>query len=178
MSAEPEKKTEAPPTAEVKPAKFSFADPKLAEKAIEGAEKKVSTSELLVRIYEVEVYIGKQMHDMNELLATVLANMGKLQAPVVNTVNNAPAPAQPAPVATPTDAKMAKIAASLAEFKNDKNEPSLTINGDENNMFYIIRTTGFLGTDIFAKVARKIKTEFGGEYVSQGKASHFRISKA
>lgn len=139
----------------------SFAKP-------ETASQKENHSELLTRIYEVETYIAKLLKDNNELLATVLANQGKLtpvaQVPV-------------APVQS-TDAKLDKIVAALAEYKNEKNGPALTVNATENNMFYIIKTTGFLGSDVFASVARKIKNDFGGEYVSQGKASHFRISKA
>jgi hypothetical protein len=134
------------------------------------ASKELTLPEMLTRIYEVEVFIGKTLKDTNELLATVLANQGKLQ---VAPVQAAPTPA---PVAS-NDPKLAKISAALADFKDAEQKPVLTINANENTMFYIIKTTGFLGTDVFAKIARLIKTDFGGEYVSQGKASHFRISK-
>lgn len=150
------------------PVKTSFVKPE----AQVVPTKELTHSELLTRIYEVEVYIGKTLKDTNELLATVLANQGKLQVQALVV-----SPTIPAPVA-PTDPKMAKIITALAEFKNDKQGPALTVNDTENNMFYIVKTTGFLGSDVFAKVARLIKSEFNGEYVSQGKASHFRISKA
>lgn len=139
------------------------------------APKELTQSELLTRIYEVEVFIGKTLKDTNELLATVLANMGKLQVPSIQAPVLAPT-TMTAPI--PTDPKLAKITTALIEFKDAEQKPVLTINATENNMFYIIKTTGFLGTDVFAKIARLIKTDFGGEYVSQGKASHFRISKA
>jgi hypothetical protein len=134
--------------------------------------KELTQSELLTRIYEVEVFIGKTLKDTNELLATMLANQGKLQMSAPIPVSTAPVPA------VSNDPKLAKIVAALADFKDDKQSPLLNINANENNMFYIVKTTGFLGSDVFAKIARLIKTDFGGEYVSQGKASHFRISKA
>lgn len=43
-------------------------------------------------------------------------------------------------------------------------------------MFVLVRPKGFLGGDKFAKVG-DVSKKLGGEYVSQGKASHFRIPK-
>ena len=138
--------------------------------------KQLTIPEQLSRIYEVSCFIGKTLKDTNELLTSMLANLSKMQIQVPHAYS--PTQSTPSAPVIPKDSKLAKIVDTLAEFKNNENAPALIVNDVENNMFYIVKTTGFLGTELFAKIARLIKTEFNGEYVSQGKASHFRISKA
>jgi hypothetical protein len=41
----------------------------------------------------------------------------------------------------------------------------------------LVKPLGFLGGGNFRKVANIVKGELGGEYVSAGKDSHFRIPK-
>lgn len=45
---------------------------------------------------------------------------------------------------------------------------------EQKGDFYIIKTRQFLGPETFAKIAGFIRT-LGGEYVSAGKDSHFRL---
>ena len=166
MSAESEK-TPAPP--EVKTSFVKETPPEVP------ADKKLTIPELLVKVYETELYLGKLAKDANGLLTEIRDLMAKQKSIPVG----APAPAPVAQASAPvTDPKLAKILAALLEFKNEKQEPALKVDAEENNMFYIVKTTGFLGTELFAKIAQKIKNDFQGEYVSQGRASHFRISKA
>jgi len=49
-----------------------------------------------------------------------------------------------------------------------------TLTFEEKEEYFIIRPKGYLGSENFAKVLDTIKS-FGGEYISAGKASHFRI---
>jgi len=51
-----------------------------------------------------------------------------------------------------------------------------TLTFEEKEEYFIIRPKGYLGSENFAKVLDTIKS-FGGEYISQGKNSHFRILK-
>ena len=51
----------------------------------------------------------------------------------------------------------------------------LTFDDAESHIW--IKPQGWLGKKDFAKVADIVKKEFGGEYVSAGKDSHFRINK-
>ncbi len=51
-----------------------------------------------------------------------------------------------------------------------------TITIEENKEFFVIKPKGYLGTENFAKILNAIRG-FGGEYVSAGKNSHFRIKK-
>lgn len=47
---------------------------------------------------------------------------------------------------------------------------------EQNQNYYIIKPRQFLGSENFAKVLDTVK-EYGGEYVSKGKESHFRVLK-
>ena len=145
-------------------------------------EKKLGTSELLERIYEVEVYIGKTLKDQTEILAQIRDELVKNTKQVV--VKNAtitpvevPAATPLPPAQTPTssapDAKLAKILATFPE----EILSLININSEDNNMFFIIKPKQFLGSENFAKIASAVRG-LGGEYVSQGRESHFRISKA
>ena len=47
---------------------------------------------------------------------------------------------------------------------------------EETGKFVVVKPRRFLGSDNFSKVASVIR-ELGGEYVSAGKNSHFKVSK-
>jgi len=42
---------------------------------------------------------------------------------------------------------------------------------------FIVKPVKFLGSENFAKIANIVRVDLGGEYVSAGKESHFRIPK-
>ncbi len=48
---------------------------------------------------------------------------------------------------------------------------------EETDDYIIIRPRQYLGSDNFAKIATIIRDQFGGEYISAGKDSHFKISR-
>jgi len=43
--------------------------------------------------------------------------------------------------------------------------------------YIVIKPKQYLGPENFARIASIVREQFGGEYVSQGKESHFRIPK-
>ena len=47
----------------------------------------------------------------------------------------------------------------------------------ENNDYISIKPKSYLGSDTFREVAKIVKDQLHGEYVSAGRDSHFRISK-
>jgi hypothetical protein len=47
---------------------------------------------------------------------------------------------------------------------------------EENQRYFIIRPRQYLGAENFSKVLDAVK-ECGGEYVSKGKDSHFRVPR-
>jgi len=48
---------------------------------------------------------------------------------------------------------------------------------NETEEYVLVRPRGFLGSDNFRRIANVIRDQLGGEYVSAGKDSHFRITK-
>ncbi len=48
---------------------------------------------------------------------------------------------------------------------------------EETDESVLVRPRGFLGSDNFRRIANVIRDQLGGEYVSAGKDSHFRIAK-
>jgi len=50
------------------------------------------------------------------------------------------------------------------------------LNIDERNDYIIIKPKQFLGSENFAKIASAVRG-LGGEYISAGKDSHFRVPK-
>jgi len=47
---------------------------------------------------------------------------------------------------------------------------------EQNQNYYILKPKAYLGSENFAKILHAVR-EFGGEYVSSGKDSHFRVLK-
>lgn len=176
---EEDKKVEAAfqaPDAEQQPpavVKQSFvADPKEKDK-----EKKGTPT-----MGEVLMYIGKQAHDTNGKLDTLIGKMDTfielLKRPVQipsQVVNNATAQSPLIPqiqAQASADPKLEKIKLALAEFSS-----LLEFDSASSNMVYLIRAKQFLGSENFAKIASIVRG-LGGSYVSQGKQSHFEVSKA
>lgn len=56
-------------------------------------------------------------------------------------------------------------------------ESRLAFDGDTSSTFVIIKPKQFIGSENFAKVASTVRGS-GGEYISAGKDSHFRIPKS
>jgi len=154
----------------------SFAKEK---KAVDGEKEHVPT------MGEVMLYLCKETHEINVKLATVMDEMKKRanapaqpQAPQP-AQPQAPQPAQPQAPQIPSapaiadDVKLVKIKVALAEYAS-----MLDYDATSSNLVYIIKAKQFLGSDNFAKIAGIVRNTLGGQYVSQGKNSHFEISKA
>lgn len=77
------------------------------------------------------------------------------------------------------------ISAASSEKKHSINEvkqafsPELAgmLIFEENGSFIIVKPRRFLGSDNFAKIASIVRN-LGGEYISAGKNSHFKVPKA
>ncbi|MBS7640855.1 MAG: hypothetical protein QXJ19_05035 [Candidatus Bathyarchaeia archaeon] len=48
---------------------------------------------------------------------------------------------------------------------------------DVTDEYIIVKPKQYLGSENFARIASIVREQFGGEYVSQGKESHFRIPR-
>jgi anti-sigma28 factor (negative regulator of flagellin synthesis) len=54
---------------------------------------------------------------------------------------------------------------------------NLAINTEASATMFVVEIKEYLGGENFAQIARIVKDELGGQYVSQGRASHFDIPK-
>lgn len=157
-------------------------------KAVPSGEAKIPPPEVTLML------IYNQTKIQNELL-TELVNLIK---------NGPPVPSKPAPstkpvevtTTKPTEVKPTTPAQVIAEAVKtsaipmtptlQKIQDSIQSNAlaelifvDEtatDTNYYIIRPRQFLGSENFAKVAGMIRG-LGGEYISQGRTSHFKVKK-
>lgn len=90
-----------------------------------------------------------------------------------------PAPA-PAPTPTPTPAPAQKTIEKMQSIEDVKmmfpEDLENLLSFEEKDDYIIIKPRQFLGSENFAKIASVVRG-IGGDYVSAGKASHFRVPR-
>jgi len=116
------------------------------------SEKKPTTEELLQRIDQ-----------LLNVLNMVSADLAELSKALKATV---------APAAAPPE-RMRTIEDTRTLFPKDLEE-MLTF--EETQKYILIRPRQYLGSENFAKIASVVRGA-GGEYISAGKESHFRVPK-
>lgn len=111
------------------------------------------------------------------------APMVQFVKPVISPVAKPVVTPQPAPVTQPvqtvTPVQVQAKSERLIEVENALQEYISLLKFDDASsaQYIIIKTTGFLGGGNFAKIINIIKNTLKGDYVSQGKDSHFRVPK-
>ena len=123
------------------------------------SEKKPSVEEVLRRIdqlLDVLKTISKDLADISKSLRTA----------------GVPVPA-PAPVPSVSAERMRSVADVRTLFPGDL-EDMLAF--EETGEYIVVKPRQYLGSDNFAKVASIIR-DMGGEYISAGKESHFRVPR-
>ena len=126
------------------------------------SEKKLTAEALAQRIDQLLVVLK----EISEDLADISKHL-KIEAPVAPAT--APAPSAP----TPTAAQMRTIADVRTVFPNEL-ESMLFF--EDAGKYIVIKPRQYLGSENFAKIASLVRGE-GGEYISAGKESHFRVPK-
>lgn len=91
---------------------------------------------------------------------------------VTKEVGEVTAPASPEP---PTPSRVSERVLQIREAFKPLDD-IVTLGEAKSAMFVLVKPKGYLGADKFAKVG-EVSKSLGGDYVSQGKASHFRIPK-
>ena len=125
------------------------------------SEKKLSVEELLQRIDQLLNVLNMISKDLAEISKSLKA----VGAPAV-------APTVTPPVAAPTE-RMRTIEDIKVLFPSDL-EGMLTF--EESGNYIVIKPRRFLGSDNFAKIASIVRGA-GGEYISAGKQSHFKVPR-
>jgi hypothetical protein len=123
------------------------------------SEEKVSIEELARKIDELLSVLNVISGDLSEVSKSLKAVKGPSTAPAVSV--------------TPAVKKMRGIK-KVKEAFSPELEGMLTF--DERENIIIVKPRRFLGSDNFAKIASVIRN-LGGEYISAGKNSHFKVPK-
>jgi hypothetical protein len=119
------------------------------------SEKKLSQQELLRRIDE---------------LLSVLNMISRDLADITKALRETGAPAS-APTAAPAEAQTIE---SVQKWFPKDLEEMLTF--EDAGDYIMIKPRQYLGSENFAKIAAIVRDN-GGEYISAGKESHFRVPK-
>ena len=149
---------------------------------------------ILKKIEEMNTSIAKMQEELKSVSASLKSlAVGQItQPPTVHVTSgsrpmtvSAPTPSVTVstlkPVASPTPAPTVPMEASRTRSLTDvkmslPEELEARLSFEEKGEFIMIKPKSFLGSDNFAKIALTIRG-MGGEYISAGKDSHFRVPK-
>jgi len=131
--------------------------------------------QLLAKVEE----INQKLNRLSDELHTVSASVKSLAVGQITQSNPKPAsptppPATPRPTTPPAETNKTR---SLDDIRMSfPEELEARLDFTEKGDYIIIKPKQFLGSDNFAKIASAVRG-MGGEYISQGKDSHFRVPK-
>ena len=127
--------------------------------------EKEKLESLVKRIDELLVLLNNISAD----LRTVSASVKSMAVPQ----GAQPAPQAPAPVSHEVHEKQKSIEDIRMVFPEDL---EALLNFEEKGDYIIVKPRQFLGSENFAKIASAVRG-MGGEYISAGRDSHFRVPK-
>jgi hypothetical protein len=136
-------------------------------RALGMSTDKEKLNELVGKVEELAVTLGK----VSEELRAVSTSLKSLATGQITQ----PPPAQTAqaPAAREAGLKQRSIDEIRMSFPEDLEN---RLGFEEKGDFIIIKPKQFLGSENFAKIASAVRG-MGGEYISAGKDSHFRVPK-
>jgi hypothetical protein len=129
-----------------------------------SAEKE-SLERLVERVDELLVVLGKISEDLRTVSASI-------KSMAVSQITQ-PAPQAPAPVSHEIHEKNKSVDDVRVAFPEDL---EALLSFQEKDDYVIVKPRQFLGSENFAKIASAVRG-MGGEYISAGKDSHFRVPK-
>jgi hypothetical protein len=135
---------------------------------------KEKLNQLLEKVDEMSTSINK----ISEELRSVSASLKSLAVGQI-TQSQARSPAPQTPVAPPPTVaprESSKIRTLDDIRMSFPEELESRLSFDEKGDYIIIKPKQFLGSENFAKIASAVRG-MGGEYISAGKDSHFRVPK-
>ena len=122
---------------------------------------------------EEKVNIQELAQKVDELLSVLNVISGDLTEVSKSLKSVSVAAATPAVSAQPSAGKKRVISDVKQAFSQELVGMLLF---EETGKFIVVKPRRFLGSDNFAKIASVVR-ELGGDYISAGKNSHFKISK-
>ena len=129
-----------------------------------SAEKE-SLERLVERVDELLVVLGKISEDLRSVSASI-------KSMAVSQITQ-PAPQAPASVSHEIHEKKKSIDDVRVAFPEDL---EALLSFQEKGDYIMVKPRQFLGSENFAKIASAVRG-MGGEYISAGKDSHFRVPK-
>jgi hypothetical protein len=135
---------------------------------------KEKVDSLTRRVDELVVILNGIMEDLRQVSAS-LKSLAVSQITQPLTAPPSPRPSPPTTIAgAPQTLERSKALEDIKMMFPDELESMLSF--EEKDEYIIIKPRQFLGSDNFSKIASIVRG-VGGEYVSAGKASHFRVPK-
>ncbi len=135
---------------------------------------KEKLSQLLQKVDE----IAASLSIIQDELRSVSASLKSLAVGQITSLT--PKTYTPAPTPPPTQASTAtpiQMQRSLDDIRMSfPEELEARLGFEEKGDYIIIKPKSFLGSENFAKIASAVRG-MGGEYISAGKDSHFRVPK-
>ena len=133
---------------------------------------KEKLNQLLEKVDEISSTISKISEELHSVSASLKSlAVGQITQPPTRPV--IPKTAMP-PTATPQEpSKQRSLDDTRMSFPE---ELETRLSFDEKGDYIIIKPKQFLGSENFAKIASAVRG-MGGEYISAGKDSHFRVPK-
>jgi hypothetical protein len=129
-----------------------------------SAEKE-NLERLVERIDELLVVLNRISEDLRTVAAAV-------KSMAVSQITQ-PSPQTPAPVSHEIHEKKKSIDDIRVVFPEDL---EALLSFEEKSDYIMVKPRQFLGSENFAKIASAVRG-MGGEYISAGKESHFRVPK-
>ena len=136
------------------------------------AEEKRNLERIVERIDELLVVLNRVSEDLRQISISLKSlAVSRLPTPAP-TPTITPAPA-PAPTPTPGPERFQSVEDIRMMFPENL-ENLLNFEGKEDHI--VVKPRQFLGSENFAKIASIVR-DMGGEYISAGKESHFKVPK-
>jgi hypothetical protein len=143
----------------------------LSIKDLEGrkfmSEERKDLEKLVQRIDELLMVLSEVAEDLRQVSIS-LKSIAVSQLPQPLTT-----PPTPAPVMQKTPERSQSIEDIKMMFPEDLES---LLSFEEKEDYIMIKPRQFLGSENFAKIASAVRG-IGGEYISAGKASHFRVPR-
>ncbi|MBN1244817.1 hypothetical protein JXA31_04410 [Candidatus Bathyarchaeota archaeon] len=127
--------------------------------------EKESLERLVERVDELLVVLNRISEDLRSLSASIKSMVGSQAAQ--------PVPQAPAAVSHEVHEKRNSVDDVRVAFPEDL---EALLSFQEKGDYIMVKPKQFLGSENFAKIASAVRG-LGGEYISAGKDSHFRVPK-
>ncbi|MCW4047293.1 MAG: hypothetical protein NWE99_07005 [Candidatus Bathyarchaeota archaeon] len=129
------------------------------------SDDKEKLDKLIERVDELLMVLSKISEDLRSLLAS-------MKSIAVSQITHPTPPAPPAAVSHENRERKKTVEDIRMAFPEDLEH---LLSFEEKGEYIIIKPKQFLGSENFAKIASAVRG-MGGEYISAGRDSHFRVS--